>query len=82
MKATVYVFATVIVVNFIFAMVTVAIGCSNLQTHNRDFSVHIGIINLLLDLAVIAIPMPSLYKLQLRLEKKLCVMAIFMLGFL
>ena len=46
----------------------------------RDCYVGIGTINLLLDIFVIGIPMPSLWKLKLPVEKKVSLMGIFALG--
>lgn len=41
-----------------------------------------GIINLITDVAVLALPMPYLYKLQLPLYKKVVLISVFSVGFL
>lgn len=41
-----------------------------------------GIVNLITDVAVLALPMPYLYKLQLPLYKKVVLISVFSVGFL
>ena len=41
-----------------------------------------GIVNLITDVAVLALPMPYLYKLQLPLYKKIVLISVFSVGFL
>ena len=85
MRLTAYTFIALTITNFIFAISVAGLAGRSEKSplgraRMRDCYVGIGIINLLLDIFVIGIPMPSLWKLKLPVEKKISLMGIFALG--
>lgn len=48
----------------------------------RDYFVASGITNILIDVGILVLPLPSLWKLQLATSRKLTISIIFMLGIL
>lgn len=84
MKISCYLFLVFACANFLVTVVLAALGrfaSDATRSDGMSFYVPIGVINLLLDVAIIVLPMPALYKLQIDLGKRISLIAIFALGF-